>query len=170
MELAIKIRPVSVSWFLSSLLPAILVIYIVCLPGSGVSGADLPEDYLPQIQILEIISSPTNRSTAVNLWKEKNNDIIIGEDTSATSRILMKCNATYPVQWVYLGDGRPEFTTFTNVKWQEDPNVPLSFEAEASLGLLGFQGVLREEDTGNYTCRSIQEPAVNSYYYIFVPG
>lgn len=53
---------------------------------------------------------------------------------------------------MYLGDGNPEFTTFTNVRWNEDPNEQMSFEAEASLGLLGFQGVLREEDTGNYRC------------------
>lgn len=71
---------------------------------------------------------------------------------------------------VYLGDGKPEFTTFTNVKWQDDPGVPMSFEAEASLGLLGFHGVLREEDTGNYTCRSIQDPGVHSYFFIYVPG
>ncbi|ODN00058.1 Sushi, nidogen and EGF-like domain-containing protein 1 [Orchesella cincta] len=135
-----------------------------------IDGATLPEDYLPKIQMLEIVSSPLNRSVSVNLWKSRNSDVVIGEDTSATSRILMKCNATYPVQWVYLGDGRPEFTTFTNVKWQENSMVPMSFEAEASLGLLGFHGVLREEDTGNYTCRSIQEPSVHSYYYIYVPG
>ncbi|CAL8109613.1 unnamed protein product [Orchesella dallaii] len=158
-----KMRPMSCHHIL-------VLLVILSFSAHHSNGATLPEDYLPQIQMLEIVSSPMNRSVSVNLWKKRNSDIVIGEDTSATSRILMKCNATYPVQWVYLGDGRPEFTTFTNVKWDENPKVPLSFEAEASLGLLGFHGVLREEDTGNYTCRSIQEPSVHSYYYVYVPG
>jgi hypothetical protein len=38
------------------------------------------------------------------------------------------------------------------------------------LGLLGFHDALREEDSGNYTCRYIEDSSILSYYYVYVPG
>lgn len=80
----------------------VLLVSIIFLWETCSCAVALPEDYLPHIQVLEIVTSPTNRTSAVNLWKERNSDVVIGEDTSAVSRVLMKCNATYPVQWVSI--------------------------------------------------------------------
>lgn len=82
----------------SNVVLSVLIVFIN--NAAQVSSASLPVEYLPQIEILEVVTSHLNRSSSINLGIDRNSDVLIGEDTSPTSRILLKCNATYPVQWV----------------------------------------------------------------------
>jgi hypothetical protein len=62
----------------------------------------------PGIQILEIIPSSDNATAAETvrfLDKPKNSEIIVGQDVSLNSRLVLKCNATRPVQFIYIGAG-----------------------------------------------------------------
>ncbi|XP_035709413.1 neurogenic locus notch homolog protein 3-like isoform X2 [Folsomia candida] len=159
-----KTEPIAGIWTILHVCWVLSSVVIVITSGSV-------SQWSPNLELFEIIPSPDNTTEQVRpVPRRKNSEIVVGEDVGPHSRLVIKCNATFPVQIVYIGAGRPEFTTFTNVQWKEDPQMPLTFEAEASLGLLGFQGALRSEDTGNYTCRSIQNATIHSYFYIYVPG
>jgi len=68
----------------------------------SVQGAD----WAPNIQILEIIQTTDNKTEEVKRLKiSKNSEIIVGEDVHRSSRLLIKCNATFPVQFIYIGAG-----------------------------------------------------------------
>lgn len=60
----------------------------------------------PNMEIFEIIPSPDNTTEQIRLIpKRKNSEIIVGEDIDPQSRLIIKCNATFPVQIVYIGAG-----------------------------------------------------------------
>jgi len=67
----------------------------------------------PVIQVIEIIPSLDNFTTAETvreLDKVQNSEIIVGQDITANSRLVLRCKASYPVQFVYIGSGVSEVT------------------------------------------------------------
>ncbi|CAL8126716.1 unnamed protein product [Orchesella dallaii] len=79
--------------------------------------------------------------------------------------IQLTCNASYPVKFEYHGPGMPIVKTETYRKAPDfyDPKT-------YSYGVSVVFSHTTEQQSGNYTCRSIKEPALESHIYLFVPG
>jgi hypothetical protein len=134
---------------------------------------------VPTVRIVEIKTAHDDKKDGEKehiIQKPPNSNIIIGDDIQTTSKLVFECDAQYPVQWVYNGDGMPEYSTnassMNNVRpGAEIPNSitrpgPL-FTATLSLG---FSRNIGAQDSGKYTCRSLQTPTLAAFYYLYVKG
>ncbi|CAG7827402.1 unnamed protein product [Allacma fusca] len=92
-----------------------------------------------------------------------NTDLLIpANQENITERYLvLQCKAPYPIQWIYSGDGIPEYIANTSVSWAVEPH-----EFTASAGIFR----LSEYHTGNYTCKSIQNSNWAVSYYLYITG
>ena len=46
----------------------------------------------------------------------RNGEVIVGEQTTnGVKRLLFECNASYPVQWIYSGDGVTATASFFSI-------------------------------------------------------
>ncbi|ODN01032.1 Platelet-derived growth factor receptor alpha [Orchesella cincta] len=79
--------------------------------------------------------------------------------------IQLTCNASYPVKFEYIGPGMPIVKTETYRK-APDFYDPKTYSYAVSVVF----SHTTEQQSGNYTCRSIKEPALATYMYLFVPG
>ncbi|CAG7728405.1 unnamed protein product [Allacma fusca] len=79
--------------------------------------------------------------------------------------IQLTCNASFPIQWVYTGDGAPAVHTETFRLARDFFNVD-SYIFQASVVF----SHTAERQTGNYTCQGIDRPELHAYFYVYVPG
>ncbi|CAL8089036.1 unnamed protein product [Orchesella dallaii] len=96
-----------------------------------------------------------------------NSDIVVGKEIPKGTRILLECQAEFPVNWIYQGDGAPQIQTNTSIPASKH-NKKTKYSATALIG--SDDGVVDAKETGEYICRNTQNPEESVRYYIFVPG
>ncbi|ODN02991.1 Slit 3 protein [Orchesella cincta] len=94
-----------------------------------------------------------------------NSDIVVGKEIPKGTRILLECQAEFPVNWIYQGDGAPQMQTNTTIPASKKK---AKYSATALIG--SDDGVVDSKETGEYICRNTQNPEESIRYYIFVPG
>jgi len=88
------------------------------------------------------------------------------EDNFYFGRTLqLNCNATFPVQWVYRGNGTPAVHSETFRMAPEFMNID-SYLFQASVVFTYTD----PKQTGNYTCEGVNRPELQTYLYVYVPG
>lgn len=129
---------------------------------------------LPSIEVYQIRRDNVNSvNNDIVLAKEstslqrinasKNSDLLFGEVTERDSALLLHCQASYAVQWIFRGDSDPEFNTNTTTKTDSAGNNLYS-----AYLFLGSRRNLNERETGKYICTSVRNKKFSSYFYIYV--
>lgn len=94
----------------------------------------------------------------------RNSDLLFGEVTEQDSALLLECEAPYSVQWIYKGDGDPEFNTNTTTEMDYSTGKRM-YNAYLYLGM---RNTLTERETGKYICSSVRNKNLFSFVYIYV--
>jgi len=97
---------------------------------------------------------------------EKRSEII----AEKVNHLRLECHASYPVQWIYTGNGVPIMNTDISVESKlsttERRNNGRTSRYVASV----FLGSLKEHHTGKYQCSRTDYVTVVPNLYIYVPG
>lgn len=94
-----KTEPIAGIWTILHVCWVLSSVVIVITSGSV-------SQWSPNLELFEIIPSPDNTTEQVRpVPRRKNSEIVVGEDVGPHSRLVIKCNATFPVQIVYIGAG-----------------------------------------------------------------
>jgi len=77
----------------------LVYLFVSLSSGYNVRNIELPT--------LRVAVYPTNSNEEIVLHKPPNSQLIVGEgeEISLKSRIKLECEAGYPVQFIYTGDG-----------------------------------------------------------------
>ncbi|ODN01923.1 EGF, latrophilin and seven transmembrane domain-containing protein 1 [Orchesella cincta] len=127
-----------------------------------------------ELPTLRVAIYPTISNEETVLHKPPNSQLIVGEgeEIALKSRIKLECEAGYPVQFIYTGDGMPEYTTNTsqqdNTKDVDGSSITKPRQIFEAQLFIGYARSLGYYDSGKYTCRSLQDATRASHYYLFV--
>ncbi|CAL8142874.1 unnamed protein product [Orchesella dallaii] len=128
-----------------------------------------------ELPTLRVAVYPTNSNEEIVLHKPPNSQLIVGEgeEIALKSKIKLECEAGYPVQFIYTGDGMPEYTTNTSqqdhaIKDVEGGSITKPRQIFEAQLFLGYARSLGYYDSGKFTCRSLQDATRASHYYLFV--
>ena len=161
----------------ASLSLLVLAIVACTCPFNGY-GYSVRNLEFPTMRLVVVPANSLNPSQDETvLHKPTNSELIMGEgeEIPLNSKLILECDASYPVQFIYTGDGMPEYAT--NTSQTENPNHKDSppqlqqtkpknlFEAKL---YLGYGRPVAAYDSGKYTCRSLQDAGKASNYYLFV--
>jgi hypothetical protein len=79
--------------------------------------------------------------------------------------LRLDCQANYPIQWIYTGNGIPAFTS-TNKYSRRNTQGSTSTEFTATVVI----NPLKEHHTGKYQCSPADFIDGKTFFYIYVPG
>ncbi|CAL8093017.1 unnamed protein product [Orchesella dallaii] len=115
-----------------------------------------------------------------NGWERSHNGKIDPEEyhPAETTDIYLECTSVYPVEWVYEGDGWDigrgiRTDRIANAHKIRSRNLRVTEEFKNKTTTLYFAQIgylsLYEIATGNYTCRSLIDPRLATYFYLYMP-
>jgi hypothetical protein len=79
--------------------------------------------------------------------------------------LRIECQASYPVQWIYTGNGVPILSSYLSMSTtQEGGRIVNKYITSA------FLSPLKESHTGNYQCSHTDYLTLSPSLYIYVPG
>ncbi|CAG7731527.1 unnamed protein product, partial [Allacma fusca] len=98
-------------------------------------------------------------------------EVVFSEDLILNDKfynqIVIFCNASYPVEWIYEGDGAPRLHTGQFRTYQVFNNSA-TYEYSAVIAL--YQERYNEQQTGTYVCRSVEDEKLRVFYHLYFPG
>ncbi|XP_035712511.1 uncharacterized protein LOC118437537 [Folsomia candida] len=120
----------------------------------------------------------------VNMGEYSSTDLVVGEDIRRDARLILTCIAHHgPAEWVYSGDGNPNYirnTTTENIG-SDGKRLPMEETNGAAKRYiatltLGQTGITTTKDTGRYNCLTaspetgMKYKTISAYYHVYVPA
>lgn len=146
----------------------IILIQVICISRGANFRNELPVIKIFEIRVVTATKLEAGEEEHV-VDKLPNSNIVVGEDIQPNSKLIFECDARYPVQWVYQGDGMPEYSTNTT-QTQNSGGITRPDNLFAASISLGFRRPISNHDSGRYTCRSLQNPDLSVFYNLYVSG